>query len=42
MTMEPSIYSYSLCVALPLMVFFGLFFLLAPTPDKAIYRNYLL
>ncbi len=32
--MEPSIYSYSLCIALPLMLFFGFYFLLAPTPEK--------
>ncbi len=40
--MEPSIYSYSLCIALPLMLFFGFYFLLAPTPEKAIFDNYLL
>lgn len=40
--MESDLYSYSLCVALPLMIFFGLYFLLAPTPDRAIFRNYLL
>jgi len=39
--MEPSIYSYSLCIALPLMSFFGFYFLLAPTPEKAIFNNYL-
>lgn len=39
--MEPSIYSYSLCIALPLMLFFGFYFLLAPTPEKAIFDNYL-
>lgn len=39
--MEPSIYSYSLCIALPLMLFFGFYFLLAPTPEKAIFNNYL-
>ncbi len=39
--MEPSIYSYSLCVALPLMSFFGFYFLLAPTPEKSIFGNYL-
>lgn len=39
--MEPSIYSYSLCVALPLMLFFGFYFLFARTPDRAIYDNYL-
>ena len=39
--MEPSIYSYSLCVALPLMLFFGFYFLFAQTPEKAIFENYL-
>ena len=39
--MEPSIYSYSLCIALPLMLFFGFYFLLAPTSEKAIFNNYL-
>ena len=39
--MESSIYSYSLCIALPLMLFFGFYFLLAPTPEKAIFNNYL-
>ena len=39
--MEPSIYSYSLCIALPLMLFFGFLFLLAPTSEKAIFNNYL-
>ena len=35
------IYSYSLCVALPLMLFFGFYFIFAPVPDKAIFSNYL-
>ena len=35
------IYGYSLCVALPLMLFFGLYFLFAKTPEKAIFGNYL-
>ena len=39
--MEPSIYSYSLCIALPLMLFFGFYFFLAPTPEKAIFDNYI-
>ena len=39
--MQPSIYSYSLCVALPLMLFFGFYFLFAKTPEKAIFENYL-
>ena len=39
--MEPFIYSYSLCVALPLMLFFGFYFLFAKTPEKVIFENYL-
>ena len=39
--MEESIYSYSLCIALPLMVFFGFYFLFAKTPEKKIFENYL-
>ena len=39
--MQPSIYSYSLCVALPLMLFFGFYFLFAKTPERAIFENYL-
>lgn len=39
--MESSIYSYSLCIALPLMLFFGFYFLFAKTPEKAIFKNYL-
>ena len=39
--MEPSIYSFSLCTALPLMLFFGFYFLFAKTPEKAIFKNYL-
>ena len=39
--MNPTIYSYSLCIALPLMLFFGFYFLLAKTPEKAIFENYL-
>ena len=35
------IYSYSLCIALPLMLFFGFYFLFAKTPEKAIFENYL-
>jgi len=35
------LYSYSLCVALPLMLFFGFYFIFARTPDKAIFANYL-
>ena len=39
--MEPSIYSFSLCTALPLMLFFGFYFLFAKTPEKEIFKNYL-
>lgn len=39
--MNLPLYEYSLCIALPLMIFFGAYFLLAPTPDKAIFANYL-
>ncbi len=39
--MEPSIYSFSLCTALPLMLFFGFYFLFAKTPKKKIFTNYL-
>lgn len=36
-----SLYNYTLCAAVPLMLFFGLYFLFAGSPDKAIFRNYL-
>ena len=39
--MEPSICRFSLCAALPLMLFFGFYFLLAKTPEKKIFKNYL-
>ena len=39
--MEPSIYSFSLYTALPLMLFFGFYFLFAKTPEKIIFKNYL-
>ena len=39
--MGSSIYSFSLCTALPLMLFFGFYFLFAKTPEKKIYKNYL-
>ena len=39
--MEPSIYSFSLCAVLPLMLFFGFYFLFAKTPEKKIFKNYL-
>lgn len=39
--MEPTIYNFSLCTALPLMLFFGFYFLFAKTPEKRIFKNYL-
>ena len=39
--MGSSIYSFSLCTVLPLMLFFGFYFLFAKTPEKKIYKNYL-
>lgn len=39
--MDYSLYSYSLSVALPLMIFFGFYLLFGRTPDKAIFGNYL-
>lgn len=39
--MDHLIYRYSLCIALPLMLFFGLDFLFAKVPEKAIFDNYL-
>ena len=38
--MEPSIYRFSLCAALPLMLFFGFYFLFAKTPENKIFKNY--
>lgn len=35
------LYEYSLCTALALMLFFGFYFILAQTPDKSIFKNYL-
>lgn len=40
--MNESLYSYSLCLALPLMLFFGLNMLLARVPDKKIFSTFLL
>ena len=40
--MDQSLYSYSLCMALPLMLFFGLHMLFARTPEKNIFGNFLL
>lgn len=39
--MNELIYNYSLCIALPLMIFFSFYFLFAKTPEKAIFENYL-
>ncbi len=39
--MESTLYSYSLSIALPLMVFFSLYFIFARTPEKVIFNNYL-
>ena len=35
------VYTYSLFIALPLMIFFGVYFIFAKTPDKAIFGNYI-
>lgn len=40
-TMNHLIYQYSLCASLSLMIFFGLYFMIAKTPEKAIFYNYL-
>lgn len=40
--MDQSLYSHSLLIALPLMLFFGLHMLLGRTPEKKIYSSYLL
>ena len=39
--MTHPVYSFSLLTALPLMLFFGFYFLFARTPEKAIFENYL-
>ena len=39
--MNYTIYDYSLFIALPLMLFFGFYFLLAKIPEKVIFENYL-
>ena len=39
--MDYTIYEYSLFIALPLMLFFGFYFLLAKIPEKVIFGNYL-
>mgnify|MGYP003473650412 CR=1 FL=1 len=40
--MDQSLYSYSLCISLPLMLFFGFHMLLARVPEKKIFSNFLL
>ena len=40
--MDQNLYHFSLCLALPLMYFFGVHMLLARTPDKQIFGNFLL
>ena len=39
--MDYTIYEFSLFIALPLMLFFGFYFLFAQTPEKKIFENYL-
>lgn len=39
--MDTSLYNYSLCISLPLMLFFGLHMLFARTPEKQVYVHYL-
>lgn len=39
--MEHTIYSYSLCISLTLMIFFALYFIFAQVPDKTAYATYL-
>lgn len=39
--MENSIYGYSLCSAMALMLFFGLYFIFGRMPDKSAFSNYL-
>ena len=40
--MDPSLYSHSLYIALPLMLFFGFHMLLGRKPEKQIFKNYIL
>lgn len=40
-SMTHPLYGYSLCAAVALMLFFGIYFLVARTPDKPIFDNYL-
>lgn len=39
--MDTSLYNYSLCISLPLMLFFGFHMLFARTPEKQVYVHYL-
>lgn len=39
--MNDPLYTYSLCIALPLMTFFAIYFLAGRTPDKEIFKTYL-
>ena len=39
--MEQDIYGYSLCAALALMIFFGVWFIVARKPDKPAFGNYI-
>ena len=39
--MDYTIYEYSLLIALPLMLFIGIYFLSGKTPEKSIFENYL-
>ena len=39
--MEHDIYGYSLCAALALMIFFGVWFIVARKPDKPVFGNYI-
>ena len=38
--MELELYRYSLCLVLPLLLFFGIYFLVARVPDKPTYQPY--
>ena len=40
-TMNHPIYEYSLALALPLMIFFGIYLFFGRTPDRAAFGNYL-
>ena len=40
--MDQSLYSQSLIISLPLMLFFGFHMLFGRTPEKRVFANYLL